>query len=254
MKKAISYTIVFLGIQMLAGGLVNAVVGLSGHSEWLSSPYVAIATMVLASLTTLIVFVWARWACPTKDYLLSHPWTVVAWSVVAALGVVLPSIYVQEQMPELPNLVEQEMGQIMDTRGGYLVICLLAPLIEELVMRGAVLRSLLAWKPGQRWAMIAVSALFFALIHLNPAQMPHAFVMGLLLGWMYERTGSIVPGVAFHWANNTVAYVLYKLYPDPDIRLTDILGSDRQALMAVGFSLCILLPAIYQLWLRMRRP
>jgi hypothetical protein len=101
--------------------------------------------------------------------------------------------------------------------------------------------------------MIALSALFFAIIHMNPAQMPHAFAMGLLLGWMYVRTGSIVPGVAFHWANNTVAYLLYRAYPSPDVKLVDILGDQTHVIMAVGFSLCILLPAIYQLAIRMKR-
>jgi hypothetical protein len=70
---------------------------------------------------------------------------------------------------------------------------------------------------------------------------------------MYERTGSIVPGVVFHWANNTIAFFLFRLYPDPDIRLTDILGSEQRVLMAVGCSLCILLPSIYQLYLHMKR-
>ena len=253
MKQAISYTIIFLGIQLLIGGLVTGALKLSGHEQLLTSPYTNIASMILFSLITITMFLACRWAVASKDFLLSRPFGVLFWSVMAALGVVAPSIFVQELMPELPNLVEAEMGEIMSVRGGYFVICLLAPLTEELVMRGAVLRALLAWKPGQQWAMIALSALFFAIIHMNPAQMPHAFAMGLLLGWMYVRTGSIVPGVAFHWANNTVAYLLYRAYPSPDVKLVDILGDQTHVIMAVGFSLCILLPAIYQLAIRMKR-
>ena len=83
--------------------------------------------------------------------------------------------------------------------------------------------------------------------------MPHAFLVGLLLGWMYSRTGSILPGVAYHWANNSIAYVVYNVYPDTHLTLVDILGSQRHVLMAVGFSLLILLPALYQLNLWMRR-
>jgi membrane protease YdiL (CAAX protease family) len=84
--------------------------------------------------------------------------------------------------------------------------------------------------------------------------MPHAFAVGLLLGWMYWRTGSILPGVAYHWANNSVAYVLYNLYPDPDMKLTDLFkGSHLHVMMALGFSLLIVLPALYQLHLWMRR-
>jgi len=254
MGKAISYTLIYLGIQLLGGGILSLALLLTGHNEWTTSPYAGIASMIFSSLIAVIVFLRLGWAKPSRDFLKSRPWAVVFWSVLTALGVVVPSIFLQEHMPELPNIVEEQMGQIMSVTGGYFVICLLAPLVEELVMRGAVLRALLAWKPGLRWWMIAISALLFALIHLNPAQMPHAFLMGLLLGWMYQRTGSIVPGVAFHWANNTVAFLLYRLYPDPAIRLVDILGSERLVIFALLYSLLILLPSLYQLWLRMEKP
>jgi membrane protease YdiL (CAAX protease family) len=105
----------------------------------------------------------------------------------------------------------------------------------------------LEWKPERRWLMITLSALLFALAHMNPAQLLHPFLIGLLLGWLYERTGSIVPGIIFHWANNTVAYLLIRIYQDPDITITQIFGSQSRVLMAVGFSLLIFLPAIYQL-------
>jgi len=114
------------------------------------------------------------------------------------------------------------------------------------------LRALLRWKSNP-WVGITISAALFTLIHMNPAQMPHAFLVGLLLGWMYYRTDSIVPGVIYHWVNNTVAYVMYNLYPDPDMRLADLFGSERTVLMAVGFSLCIFLPALFQLNLRLRK-
>ena len=71
---------------------------------------------------------------------------------------------------------------------------------------------------------------------------------------LYEVAGSIVPGVAYHWANNTAAYVLFHVYHNPQ-SLQDIVGQGmRPALMALLFSLCILLPALFQLHQRMRRP
>lgn len=155
-------------------------------------------------------------------------------------------------MPELPNIAEQEFDLILKNRMGYLVVGLLAPLVEELVFRGAVLKALLRWKQNP-WIGIAISALLFALIHMNPAQMPHAFLIGLLLGWMYYRTDSIVPGVVYHWVNNTVAYIMYNLYPNPDLTLLDLFGSQRAVMMALGFSFCIFLPALFQLNLRLKK-
>lgn len=256
---AIVYVLMFLGIQAFAGIVVTAL-ALIFHNKGLtgSSAMQLIVSMVLFSVITVVVFLWTRWFKLSFSYLQSRPWVVLFWSVVAALGAILPSMFCQELLPALPEWMqklvdesEQQMVLLMQTRGGYMVLALLAPMVEEMVFRGCVLRSLLDWKPDRRWLMIGLSALLFALSHLNPAQMPHAFVIGLLLGWMYCRTGSIVPGIVYHWANNTAAYLLFAFYPDPSVCLSDIFGS--RTVLAVVFSLCILLPALFQLDQHMKK-
>jgi hypothetical protein len=240
-------------IQLLLGSVTALVLKMAGYEELATSPYALMTTMTVSSLIVIGLFVYAGWAKVSRAWLLSHPWVVLMWVVPLAMGTVVPSAAVQELMPDLPNLIDEQMAGILNARGGYFVICLLGPLAEELVFRGAVLRALLSWKAGRPWAMIALSALFFAGVHFNPAQMPHAFLMGLLLGWLYCRTGSIVPGVVFHWVNNTIAYILFKLYPDPDIQLVDMFGSQQRVLLAIGFSLLILLPSLWQLHLNMKQ-
>ena len=252
MKKAISYLFIFMGIQLLSGAVMAAAWNLFAHSTG-ESALKLITTSAVAGIVTIVAFLATRWAEVSPAWLRTRPWTVLTWSVVASLGAIIPSAWLQEQLPELPNLVEQEFDLILQNRWGYVVIGLLASLSEEVVFRGAILRSLLRSSRLSVWGAIALSALMFSVIHLNPAQLPHAFIIGLLLGWMYYRTGSILPGVAYHWANNSVAYVLYNLYPDPDMKLIDLFGTDSRVLMAVGFSLLILLPALYQLHLNMRR-
>jgi membrane protease YdiL (CAAX protease family) len=160
----------------------------------------------------------------------------------------------------MPNVVENELKMIMGNRWGYLSIGLLAPLAEEVVFRGAILRTLLGGdrpESGGYRPLVAIplSALFFAVVHLNPAQMPHAFLIGLLLGWMYWRTNSILPGLAFHWANNTVAYVGYNLFPAmEEATLGEMFGGNQlHILMSLLFSLMILLPALYQLHVWMKK-
>lgn len=253
MKKAIIYTVVFLAIQLMAGGVMQAVwILLKGPGAQLDAVG-TILTMLLSSLVTLTVFFYSKWAEWSRHWIQTRPWQVLFWCVLAALGAIIPSTWLQELMPPLPNLVEEEFDMILRNRFGYLVIGLLAPLVEEVVFRGAVLRALLRWKSVQPWLAIVISAVFFSGVHMNPAQLPHTFLMGLLLGWMYYRTDSIVPGVVYHWVNNTVAYVMYNMYPDPDLTLLDLFGSERHVLMAVGFSLCILLPALFQLNLNMKK-
>lgn len=253
MKKAFSYLFIFIGLQLVGGAIITTLWSLiAGNSD--KTAAMLITTTGVIGLLTIVIFLWTRYAEVSPTWLRTRPWTVLSWSVIAALGALIPSAWIQEQMPELPNIAEQEFGTIMGTPWGYLVIGLLAPLSEEIVLRGAILKELLKSEKLSTWTAIAISALFFALVHMNPAQMPHAFLIGLLLGWMYYRTGSILPGVAYHWANNSVAYVMYALYPDPDMKLIDIFkGSEQHVYMALGFSLLILLPALYQLHLWMRR-
>lgn len=252
MKNAIIYTFVFLAIQAIAGFMVKGAWMLIYGKDTPMGALGIIITMTLFSVFVMALFLGTKWAEVSRHWVRTRPWTVLCWCVLAALGAIIPSVWLQEQMPELPNLAEAEFDMVLKDRWGYFVVGLLAPLAEELVFRGAVLRALLRWKSNP-WVGIVISALLFALIHMNPAQMPHAFLVGLLLGWMYYRTDSIVPGVIFHWINNTVAYVLYNVYPNPEMTLLDLFGTQRTVLMALGFSLCIFLPALFQLNLRLKK-
>ena len=251
MRKAISYALTFIGIQAGISVIVPGIWRLVTGSVDITASMM-ITTTVVYSLLVIAVFLLARWTEVSPTWLRTRQWTVLIWSVVASLGLLIPSTWLQEHMPELPNIVEQEFDMIMKDRWGYLAIGLLAPLAEEIVFRGAILRSLL--EKMSPWTAIALSALLFAVFHLNPAQMPHAFLVGLLLGWMYWRTGSILPGMAYHWANNSAAYVIYNVYPNPDMQLIDVFkGSELHVWLALAFSMLIMLPALYQLHLCMRR-
>lgn len=246
MKNALIYTVIFGAIQVVVSFMVQGVWMLVMGKDQMMNATGMIITMALFSIITMAVFLMAKWSVVSRHWVRTRPWFVLFWCVVAALGALVPSVWLQEHMPELPNLVEGEFDMIMKDRMGYFVVGLLAPLAEEMVFRGAILRSLLRWKSNP-WVGIVISAILFAVIHMNPAQMPHAFLIGLLLGWMYWRTDSIVPGVVYHWVNNTVAYILYNIYPNPDLTLLDLFGSDQKVWMALGFSLLIFLPSLFQL-------
>ena len=253
MKNAIIYTVIFVAIQVVVSFSVQGIYMLIYGPDAKMGATGLIITMAVFSVVVMALFLLTKWAEVSRHWVRTRPWGVLFWCVLAALGVIIPSTWLQEQMPELPNMMEAEFGMIMKERLGYFVVGLLAPLAEELVFRGAILRALLRWHKNA-WVGIPISAVLFAIIHMNPAQMPHAFLVGLLLGWMYYRTDSIVPGVVFHWVNNSVAYVLYNLYPDPSLKLIDILGGQQQSVwMALGFSLLIFLPALFQMNLRLKK-
>ena len=246
MKNALIYAVIFGAIQVVVSFIVQGIWTLVMGKDTMMNATGLIITMAVFSILTMAVFLLAKWSVVSRHWVRTRPWFVLFWCVVAALGAIVPSVWLQEHMPELPNVVEGEFDMIMKDRWGYFVVGLLAPLAEEMVFRGAILRSLLRWKQNP-WVGITISALLFAVVHMNPAQMPHAFLIGLLLGWMYWRTDSIVPGVVYHWVNNTVAYILYNIYPNPDLTLVEMFGSEQKVLMALGFSLLIFLPSLFQL-------
>ena len=88
----------------------------------------------------------------------------------------------------------------------FLVVAIFAPIFEEWLCRGMVLRGLLTkMKPG--WAIV-VSALFFAVIHANPWQALNAFLIGLMMGYVYYKTGSLILTMIIHFVNNGTSVIL----------------------------------------------
>lgn len=255
MKNAIIYTIVFAALQVVVSTVAQLVwTLLLGNSGIMGTEFM-IGTLMASNVLGLIVFLVTKWAEVSRNWIRKRPWMVLFWAALASVGCIVPSMWLQEVMPELPNLAQEGLEELMGNRLGYIVVGLLAPLVEEVVFRGAILRALLKWNQNH-WLCIAISAALFGLSHFNPAQTPHAFLAGLLLGWMYYRTGSIVPGVVVHWVNNSVAYAMYNIskaaYGTGDPTMAQMFCEQRVAL-AVLFSLCILIPAIYQLNLRMKK-
>ncbi|AJP59995.1 hypothetical protein UC34_20735 [Pandoraea vervacti] len=90
--------------------------------------------------------------------------------------------------------------------GSFILICLIAPFVEEMLYRGILLRSFLRQYPSG--TAIAHSAAVFGLAHLNVYQFVGALIIGLVLGKLYERTRSLVPGILLHMFYNTAVVVI----------------------------------------------
>jgi len=86
-----------------------------------------------------------------------------------------------------------------------------APMFEELCFRGLVFAAVAKWAasrglPGIPWATV-VSALLFALIHLEPVRFPLLLTIGLVLSWLRARTGRVGASVVAHAFNNLLSVV-----------------------------------------------
>ena len=85
-------------------------------------------------------------------------------------------------------------------------LVVMAPLFEETLFRGVILESARArYGTLAAWA---ISSLVFGLAHLHPALVVNAFVLGLVLGYIYIRTDSLWSTVILHAVNNALAYLM----------------------------------------------
>ncbi|MCF6357598.1 MAG: CPBP family intramembrane metalloprotease [Draconibacterium sp.] len=86
--------------------------------------------------------------------------------------------------------------------GAFLKVAVIAPIVEELIFRGLILQGFRRNYNG--FIAVLMSALLFALFHLNPWQFPATFILGLLLGWLVLRTNSILLAILGHSINNAL--------------------------------------------------
>ena len=133
----------------------------------------------------------------------------------------------------------------------FLVVAIFAPIFEEWLCRGMVLRGLLT-KMKPVWAIV-ISALFFAVIHANPWQALNAFLIGLVMGYVYYKTGSLLLTMIIHFVNNGTAVILSNIeaFKDyEDLYWIEILGKEQY--MIVFVVSCVILAACLWVFSRIK--
>ncbi len=192
-----------------------SVLGLSD----LGMPYRLAMTALMAELAlavSVIVVIWHRQLDMRKTLGLSRPGlvpTLCAVVVVAGGGFVLDEVmYLMAWLfPSLRTGGLAIVGEALASatvRDGLILLVpvALAPaLCEEALCRGVILLGLLKKWPSARWAPVLLSAGFFGLIHPDALHAPMAALMGVLLGIVALRTGSLLPPLICHLLNNVVS-------------------------------------------------
>lgn len=174
-------------------------------------------------------------------------WICALLAMAGTFAAAFASDALTSALPPMPDWLKSLMESM--TTGNlwvnFLLVSIMAPLFEEWLCRGMVLRGLLN-SGGMRpfWAIV-VSAAFFALIHMNPWQAIPAFLLGCLFGYVYYRTGSLKLTMLMHFTNNTIALVCANIWPEAET-WTDIIGS----LYWICFALALIVLALVVLAFR----
>lgn len=87
----------------------------------------------------------------------------------------------------------------------FITAVLIAPIIEELVFRGFMLRAFAKHMPV--WGAVLASSVLFSAIHVTLGVFFPLMILGIVMAVLTVKTKSIYPAIAFHMINNSMAFV-----------------------------------------------
>ena len=208
--KSLLYLLFFIMAQLLTGvaytaavavrtALVHREMDVAEAAQLAAERLLAGAPAVTLLANVFVVAVLLLWFRLRR----CSGWTA-AFSAFAALGLFVAINLALALLPEAwLAAYNADMAPIAST--GLLTalsIVVIGPLAEELVFRGIIQTRLLRAMPT--WTAVVLQAVLFGIIHGTPIQIVYALLLGLALGFLRSRTGSILPGFAAHAAFNAM--------------------------------------------------
>lgn len=160
---------------------------------------------------------------------------IILWGtiMVQATGVVIEPL-----LNLFPETYLDRLGNIM-AAGGWMMFTsiVIAPIMEEILFRG-ILQDALMRKYGVFVGILIASAVF-GIVHLIPQQVVNAFMIGIVLGYIYYRTGALLPVILIHCINNAISYFTWMLNGETLLSTREQMGNDTLYFTVYGIA-CVL--------------
>jgi membrane protease YdiL (CAAX protease family) len=193
---------------ILLASTVTAVTGLDEGSPWATS----IANILIQVCVVAGAIAVAGVRTPPRLWhfgIRRAPLTLSVGMVLAALALFygFSAVYGAIVQPDNPQTIIEDVGANESAAlllAGALMVIVVAPICEEVFFRGFLFRVLRVRMSF--WAAAVIDGVVFGLVHGSLVIAPVLAVLGVLLCWVYERTGSLVPAIAVHVLNNTIVY------------------------------------------------
>jgi len=137
--------------------------------------------------------------------------------------------------------------------GAFMKVAVVAPIVEELIFRGLILKGFRRnYSPV---TAVVMSALLFALFHLNPWQFPATFVLGLFLGWIMIRTNNILLAILGHSIHNFLVLLSITYFEKIHSHSFYLMGKTKVYYVSVlvVFLSAILIFALSQKWFKKKK-
>ncbi|HEY2415223.1 MAG TPA: ABC transporter permease subunit/CPBP intramembrane protease [Pirellulaceae bacterium] len=187
---------------------------------------------VLATTTLALLVTVAAPAClmavmltrrPGKTLLLCRPsfWMTVPAAALLAAALHPVLLWLNEGIRLLYPINPEAIVKLREIEGMFssaplwqaLLVVALAPAIcEELAFRGFILSGLR--RMGHQWGAILLTSALFGLAHGILQQSIGAAVIGVVIGYLAVKSGSLLPGVVYHAVHNGLSVSIGRLNPD----------------------------------------
>ena len=166
-------------------------------------------------------------------------------TLVKTTALIFGSMYVLNIAMEwiaLPDFMEDTFMELSDEPLAVVAMAVLAPIVEEMMFRGAI-QGYLMRRCSNAWTGIIITAIIFGAIHMNPQQVVYATLLGIIFGWIYYRTRSLLPVIVGHVLNNSIAVASMKIWGTEDIE--KITADDKMIMVPILlFIIAMLVPLI----------
>lgn len=214
-----------LGILVAAVFAVVALAGTGGladPTELEAAP--SIGLFALISAVVYGVIIWAVYHQTVRKYGSSWAslginrfeqswiWWLPALLIVQLLAagavnllIIAPLMGGEFENPQIEMITGGQMPSASDFVSLLLVVAILAPIAEELFFRG-MLYPLIRQRLSM-WSAILLNAALFSVVHFIPVLLPALFVVGIMLAWVRERSGSVIPSMILHFLQNSLAVI-----------------------------------------------
>ena len=223
--------------RVIMAGDVNSPLFLQYQTPTVLGVYLIITGLLTACFLFMIKMANESTAFDCK----SVNWRWAAIAVVAAFCGIFASDLLSEWLA-LPNLLEEQFTDMSSNVYGVLAVGLVGPVVEEVVFREAIIGQMTRCG-AKPWIAILVSSLMFGLVHANPAQIPFAMIVGVILGVIYVKTGNVVVTSIIHIINNGIGVAQMAIYGEEASEMTvrDSIGMASVPLMVILAALSIYL-------------
>lgn len=200
------------GLQVVTG-IIAGIFLISANAS-LSTIYIAV--LILSPICTMLTVFYGvyRSKIPAYKYLANNvkDKKIVIYSILFFIGIYFASSFIAgllENIIPSDETVNAALTHGFNSPFGIFALVVLAPVFEESLFRGVMLRGFL--KNYSIAKSLIITSLLFGLLHFNSVQSITAAILGLALGWVFIKTGSLWVCILLHALNNGISTVLYQL-------------------------------------------